>query len=129
MIPASRRVILKRATIGHAATIGPDGAPQNNPNWFDWDGELIRRSQPPARWKLKNLRRDGRIALSFLYPENPYRYLEVRGVVDGIDEDADRAFIDGLARRNLGVEACQWDPPGTTRLVVRVRPMHTTGMG
>ncbi len=38
-IPEEYRDVLNTTALAHVATIGPDGAPQSNPVWFDWDGE------------------------------------------------------------------------------------------
>ncbi len=101
VIPASHADLLDSTALAHAATIGPDGEPQNNPVWFGWDGEFIRFSQTKTRQKYKNVQRDARVALSIVDPTNPYRYLEVRGTVVGIEEDPDRAFINAMAQKYL----------------------------
>jgi len=113
----------------HVATIGPRGEPQNNPVWFDWDGSTIRFSQTTTRQKLKNVGREPRVALSILDPENPGRYLEVRGKVIEVQPDPDKAFIDRMAQKYLGQERYLWDGPGDERVVVVVQPEHTSSMG
>lgn len=107
------------------ATIGSDREPQSNPVWFARDGRHVLFSQVPERQKVKNLRRDPRIALSIMDFDNPQRYLEIRGVVVAIDDDDDYAFVDSLAKRYLGVEKYPHQP-GEQRLMVRVEPRHTT---
>ncbi len=62
-------------------------------------------------------------------PENPYRYLEIRGVVERIDEDPDRAFINSMAKKYLGMDEYPYHQPGDERVVILVRPRHTTQMG
>ncbi len=128
-IPAEYADLLERPTFAHVATVGPDGEPQNNPVWFDWDGERISFSQTTGRQKVRNVQREPRVALSIIDPDNPYRYLEVRGVVERIDPDPDKAFIDKMAKKYLGVDAYPWGQPGDERVVVVVRPEHTTKMG
>jgi PPOX class probable F420-dependent enzyme len=113
----------------HVATIGPDGAPQNNPVWFDWDGSRLLFSQTTTRQKLRNVERDPRVALSILDPDNPYRYLEVRGTVVDVQPDPDKAFIDRMAQKYLGEEKYPWNRPGDERVVLVVEPERTTSMG
>jgi PPOX class probable F420-dependent enzyme len=113
----------------HVATIGPDGAPQNNPVWFDWDGQHLRFSQTSTRQKLRNLEREPRLALSILDPDNGYRYLEIRGRVVRVEPDPDKAFIDRMAQKYLGQEKYPWNRPGDERVIIVVEPLHTTAMG
>jgi len=127
MIPSEFDDILQANGFANVATIGPDGEPQNNPVWFAWDGETIAISQTPLKQKYKNLQRDPRVALSILDPANPYRYLEVRGVVESIEPDPDYAFIHSLANRYMGQDY-PWLQPGEERVVVKIRPLHTTSM-
>ncbi len=128
-IPASHADPLESTALVHVATVGPDGEPQNNPVWFGWDGTHLRFSQTTTRQKYRNLRREPRIALSIVDPTNDYRYLEIRGVVERIDPDPDNAFINAMAKKYLGQDVYPWNQPGDERVVVVVRPEHTTQMG
>ncbi|ACZ43044.1 pyridoxamine 5'-phosphate oxidase-related FMN- binding protein [Thermobaculum terrenum ATCC BAA-798] len=129
VIPESHKDLLESKALAHVATIGPKGEPQVNPVWFGWDGEHILFSQTKARQKYRNLLRDPRIALSIVDPENPYRYLEIRGRVIRIDEDPDRKFINSMAKKYLGVDEYPWHQPGDERVIIVVQPEHTTHMG
>lgn len=129
VVPDSHSDILDKIAFAHVATIGPDGAPQNNPVWFDWDGDVLRFSQTTGRQKFKNLEREPRIALSIQDPDDPYRYLELRGTVEGVDDDASNEFIDRMAQKYINQDSYPWHKPGDHRMVVRVRPTATTHMG
>lgn len=129
IIPESHADLLETVTVANAATVGPDGEPQVNPVWFEWDGTHLNFSQTTGRQKYRNLQRDPHVALSILDPENPYRYLEVRGVVDSIDPDPDFAFIDRQAQRYINQDKYPWHQPGDERVVVRVTPVHVSHMG
>lgn len=118
--------ILRKPAFGHVATLGPDGAPQVSPVWVDWDGEFLSFSQTTTRQKLKNIARDARVAVSVLDPDNPYMYVEVRGVVDRVDEDPDKSFIDRMAHKYLGTPY-PWHSDEERRVVVRVRPERFVG--
>jgi hypothetical protein len=48
-IPENYRDILEGKSFAHVATIGPKGEPQNNPVWFDWDGQHLKFSQTKTR--------------------------------------------------------------------------------
>ena len=129
VIPASHVDLLESTALAHVATIGPDGEPQVNPVWFGWDGTHVLFSQTTTRQKVRNLQRDPRIALSIVDPANPYRYLEIRGVVERVDPDPDIAFINSMAKKYLGQDRYPWHRPEDERVVVVVRPEHTTQMG
>jgi PPOX class probable F420-dependent enzyme len=94
----------------------------------DWDGEFLKFSRTKTRQKLRNVGRDGRIAVSMQDPENPYRYLEVRGEVDRVEDDQDNAFINAMAKKYLDEDVYPWHQPGDERVVVYVRPLRSTKM-
>jgi PPOX class probable F420-dependent enzyme len=99
-VPASHTDLLDRPTFAHLATLGPDGAPQTQVMWFAWDGERIRMTHTKTRQKYRNVQRDPRVALSIADPDNPYRFVEIRGTVEKIeDDDAQASFYLGLQRR------------------------------
>jgi PPOX class probable F420-dependent enzyme len=129
IIPEDYADLLNTTALAHVATIGPHGEPQSNPVWFDWDGEHVKFSQTKTRQKYRNIQRDPRVALSLVDPENPYRYLEIRGEVDRIEEDPDLDFINSMAKKYLGMDKYPYHQPGDERVVVFVRPEHTTQMG
>ena len=127
-IPEVYEDLLRSTAVAHVATIGPKGEPQVNPVWFD-PGRRVKISQTKTRQKYQNLNRDRRIALSIVDPENPYRYLEIRGEVVRIEEDPNIDFISTMAKKYLGLDKYPYHQPDDERLVVFVRPEHTTQMG
>ncbi len=128
-IPEEYEDLLHTTALIHVATLGPDGEPQSNPVWFDWDGEHVKFSQTTARQKYRNVERDPRIALSMVDPENPYRYLEIRGRVERVEEDPNLDFINAMAKKYLGMDEYPYHQPGDERVILYVKPEHTTQMG
>jgi len=128
-IPESHSDILETTALAHIATIGPHGEPQNNPVWFDWDGTHLLFSQTKGRQKYHNLERDPRVAISIVDPQNPYRYLEIRGRLVRVDEDPNLDFINRMAKKYMGKDKYPWHQPGDERVVMVVEPEHTTKMG
>ncbi|MFX0209193.1 MAG: PPOX class F420-dependent oxidoreductase [Candidatus Hodarchaeota archaeon] len=117
--------IYPKKAFAHVATIGKDGSPQVSPVWIDFDEEtgLIQFNTAKGRVKEKNLRRDKRVAISILDPDNPYSYVGIRGeVVEITERDAD-ANIDKLAKKYLGLDKYPYRRPGEIRLVVKVKPI------
>lgn len=129
LVPESHSDLLESTALASVSTIGPDGAPQVNPVWFGWDGNQLSFSQTKARQKYRNLQGDNRIALSIVDPENPYRYIELRGKVVEFIEDPDKAFIDAMAHKYMGVEKYPWNRPGDERVIVVVEPERALTMG
>jgi PPOX class probable F420-dependent enzyme len=129
LIPESHADILDKRAFASVATIGPNGEPQNNPVWFGWDGSHIRFSQTTTRQKYRNTRADRRVALSILDPDDPYRYLEIRGVVADVEDDPNLAFINSMALKYLDLDRYPWHQPGDERIVIVVEPTKTTTMG
>ena len=132
VIPDSHRDLIDKPSFWHVATIGPDGAPHSSPVWVghDDDGNLLF-SSVRGRQKYKNLRDDPRISLSATDPVNPYRYLEIRGTVVRFDDDPGGLFLDGMAMKYLNKDIYPAHDPETDaqRVIVVVRPHHTTTMG
>ena len=110
------------------ATLMPDGRPQVTPVWCDFDGMHIRVNSARGRVKDRNMRRDSRVTATLLDPDNPYRYLEVRGRVVDITETGAAAHIDSLAKRYLGVDKYPYARPGEVRVIYKILPEHASGM-
>jgi len=121
--------LLHQPVLAHVATIGPHGEPQNNPVWFDWDGTYFYFSQTTARQKYRNVQREPRLALSVVDPHNPYRYIEIRGRVVRVDPDPDKAFINRMAHKYMGVPEYPYHRPEEERVVLVIEPVHITHMG
>jgi PPOX class probable F420-dependent enzyme len=120
VIPSSHEDLLIRPLFAHLSTIRSDGSPQSNPMWFAWDGTHLRFTTTTTRRKHQNITRDPRVAVSINDPDQPYRYLEVRGDVIKIDPDPSAAFFAELASRY----AFPTDQPGDApyRVVLVVEP-------
>jgi len=127
-IPPGFHDLIRKKSFAHLATLMPDGSPQVTPVWWDWDGRHVLVNTARGRQKDRNLRRSPRVALSIQDPENPYRYLEVRGRVVGVTEDGADAHIDGLAKRYLGVDRYPYRQPGEVRVLFRIEPEKTSGV-
>jgi PPOX class probable F420-dependent enzyme len=104
VIPESHRDIFERESYAHFATIMPDGTPQVTPVWVDHeDGEYVLVNTARGRRKEKNVKRNPKVGVSVLDPEDPYRYVSVRGEAELTEEGAVE-HIDTLAKRYMGVD-------------------------
>ena len=121
-IPANFQDLFRKRAFAGLATLMPDGSPQVTPVWCDYDGTHVLLNTAKGRQKDLNIRRDRRVALSILDPENPYRYLEIRGRVVEITEAGADEHINQLAKKYLDKDVYPFRQPGEVRLLVRVQP-------
>lgn len=128
-IPEDLKDIFKKRAFAHLATVMPDGSPQVTPVWVDFDGTHVRVNSAKGRLKDKNMRRDKRVALSVQDPDNPYRYLEIRGNVDDITENGADADIDSLAKKYLDKDKYPFRAPGEVRVIYKIRPEKISRIG
>jgi PPOX class probable F420-dependent enzyme len=63
-LPQAARDLLESDAVAHVVTLDEDGGPQVTAAWVGLDGDEIVFATLPDQRKLKNLRRDPRIALS-----------------------------------------------------------------
>lgn len=128
-IPEQYVDLFQRKAFAHLATLNPDGTPQVTPVWVDYDGTHIRFNTAKGRVKEKNLRRNPRVALALMDPDNPYRYLRVSGrVTDVIEQGADQ-HIDALAKKYLGKDKYPFRQPGEVRVMYKILPEKVAGQG
>jgi PPOX class probable F420-dependent enzyme len=121
-IPEQYHNMLSSKALAHLATIMPNGSPHVSPVWFDYDGEHIRINTASGRQKDRNMRRNPRVALSIVDPNEPERALNIRGLVVEISDDPELKHMNGLTRRYRGDD---WTPvPGQVRVVYKIRPDH-----
>lgn len=121
-IPEKFRDLLLDETraFAHLATTMADGSPQVTTVWFDTDDDQIRINTAEGRTKWRNMMERRQVAMVIAAPQDPYRFLQIRGVVTGWTKDGARAHIDRLAKKYRG-----WDtyplPPGQ-RVIFTIRP-------
>ncbi len=121
-IPANFTDLFTKKSFAHLATTMADGQPQVTPVWIDFDGTHVLVNSATGRVKDKNLRRDKRVALSILDPDNPYRYMAIVGQVVEITQAGADAHIDRLAKKYLGVDKYPYHRPGEARVIYKIRP-------
>ena len=128
-IPESFKDLLEKKAFASLATIGADGAPQVTPVWFDFDGTHIRFNTARGRVKDKNLQRNPAVALAIIDPDNPYRYMQVRGRIVEVTETGADAHIDALAKKYTGQDRYGNRRPGEVRVTYKVRLDRVQTMG
>jgi PPOX class probable F420-dependent enzyme len=128
-IPEKFLDLLQKKAFAQLATLMPDGSPHVAPVWCDYDGRNIVINTAKGRVKDVNMRRDPRVAIDILDPDNPYRHLSIRGrVVDMTEKGADE-HIDKMAKKYIGQDRYPNRTPGEVRVICKIEPVHTHTMG
>jgi PPOX class probable F420-dependent enzyme len=129
MIPEKYLDLFHKKAFASLATVNPDGSPQVTPVWCDFDGKYVLVNSAKGRRKDRNMRERPKVALALIDPENPYRYLEVRGTVEEVTESGADAHIDKMAKKYLGADKYPGRQAGEVRVVYKIKPEHFTSMG
>ncbi len=128
-ISAGFEKLLREPAYCQLATLMPDGSPQITQVWVDTDGEHVLVNTAQHRQKTKNVRRDPRVAVNVVDPNNAWRLGEVRGrVVDVTTEGADR-LIDALAKKYLDADTYPFRDPAEVRVTLKILPEKTNEVG
>ena len=117
-----------KKAFAHVATVMADGSPQLTPVWFDFDGTHVVINTAAGRVKHKNMQLGSPIAVEISDPENPYRYIQIRGKVVDITEADGDAVIDSLAKKYMGVDSYPGRKAGEKRVTYRISVDKTQTM-
>lgn len=102
VIPDDKRHLLEAPNFGSLGTIRPDDTVQVSPMWFELEGETVRFTHTNKRQKFRNLQHNDSMSLAVFDPDEPVRYLEVRGRLIEVIPDPTGSFYDHLHRRYGG---------------------------
>ncbi len=128
-IPESFMDLFQKKAFAHLATLMPDGSPQVTPVWVDHDGTHVIINSARGRQKDRNMQRNAHVALAIADPDNPYRYLAIRGIVDEITRQGADAHIDKMAKKYTGQDKYVRGSPDEVRLLYKIRPIKISHMG
>lgn len=129
VIPEKYADLFEKKAFASLATVNSDGTPQVTPVWVDYDGTNVIVNSARGRRKDKNMTKNAAVSLSIMDPDNPYRYLEVRGRVAEITEDGADQHIDKMAKKYIDADKYPWRRPGEVRVIYKIEPQHTSQMG
>jgi PPOX class probable F420-dependent enzyme len=132
-LPDSARELLESDAIAHVITIDDDGRPQVTLAWVGVEGDEVVIATMPEQRKLRNLRRDPRIALSVPSTTTNdlglLEYLVVHGTAR-VTEGGAAELLQQLAHTYLGPDVVfpnMPDPP--PGFVTRITPERIGGVG
>jgi PPOX class probable F420-dependent enzyme len=122
-------LLQQKKAFADLATVMPDGSPQVTPVWFDYTNGVVRINTAKGRVKARNMKVGSPVALSIMDPDNPYRYLQVRGKVTRMTEEGASTHIDSLAKKYLGKDKYPWSRPNEVRVTYEITPSAAQAMG
>ncbi len=129
-IPEQLLDLLQRPIVAALGTILPDGQPQVTPVWCSHDGTHVIVNATADRQKHHNMVDRPQVTLLLVDPENQFRYLEIRGLVETITAEGGGESMDELSlqytgeHKRYGLEA---PPRGELeRLLYKIRPTRVS---
>jgi PPOX class probable F420-dependent enzyme len=128
-IPETYKDLFEKKAFASLSTLMSDGRPQVTPVWCDFDGTHVLVNSAKGRIKDLNMRRDPRVSLALIDPDNPYRYLQLQGRVVEITENGADENIDRLAKKYLGQDKYPFRQPGEVRVIYKIEPERAQTMG
>ena len=103
MIDEGFRRLVKGPNFGTITTLMKDGSPATQVMWIDADDDHVLINTEIHRAKYRNILRDPRVTVTIWDADDPYEYVEVRGVVEEtVTGPEARAHIDELSERYDG---------------------------
>ena len=114
-------LLTTKKTFANIATVMPDGSPQVTPVWIDYDGTYVIFNTAKGRVKERNLKIGSPIAMALSDPDDPYRYVQIRGQVAEII-DNDDAQIDKLAKKYMDADSYPFRREGEVRVTYKIKP-------
>jgi len=107
--------------LGYVATARPDHHLSVVPVGVVIHDGQIRISSPANTFKVRNLEGDPHIAVCVPQPEDPRRYLMIRGTAE-VREDSERKFLNWIARTHMGLEEHPANASNESRVVITIHP-------
>jgi PPOX class probable F420-dependent enzyme len=122
-------LLLKKKPLAHLATVMPDGSPQNTPVRFDYTDGKIRVNSALGRTKVRNMKLGAKVALSISDPDDPDRYVQLRGTMTRVrQDDIAAAHIDQLAHKYLDLDKNPYAKAGDVRVMFEISVFSVQGM-
>ena len=121
-LPDGLLALLHQPSTCYLATLLADGSPHVTQTWVDTDGKHILINSVEGFQKIKNVRRDPRVAVTISDPAAPRRYFEVRGQVVDVTPDGAVDHIEKLAQRYLGGPYPWFGGRDQVRLLLTIEP-------
>lgn len=128
-LPENLLELLRQPSTCYLATIMADGSPQLTQTWVDTDGEHVIINTVETHLKLKNIKRDPRIAVAISAPDNPSSYVQIRGRVINITTEGGVEHIEKLSQKYLGKPYPWFGGRDQVRVILTIAADRISGIG
>lgn len=132
-IPTEAMDLLQRPIVVTLATVMQNGQPQATPVWFSYDGTHILINTARGRAKDRNMTERPKVSILSVDPDDPYRYLEIRGVIEVITEEGAVDHINQLSAKYLDrpdyYAGNEQRKATETRVIYKIRPTRVSYHG
>jgi PPOX class probable F420-dependent enzyme len=98
-IPDDLIDLVQRPLFASLGTVRPDNTVQVSPMWFDYEDGTLRFTHTTKRAKFRNLQLNPAMSLMIFDPDDPDRYVELRGRLLEAIPDPTGAYFVHLGRR------------------------------
>ena len=120
--------LIDSKALGMLGLVSDDGTAQVTPVWITRDGDTPVFNTVEGRPKAKTMRRDPRVTLTVVDPENGYSYVELRGRVEFEEGQVANDTIDALAKKYIDQDKYPWAQPSDVRVNCRMVVERELGM-
>lgn len=130
-IPESHRDLIEGPIFVAFTTVMPDGQPQSSVVWCNYKEPYVLVNTARGRQKEENVRQNPKVTILAVDPEDPHRYLEVRGTVEEITEEGAVEHINELSQlyRGRPYYTSPDQQQKETRIIFKIRPMRVRSYG
>ena len=118
--------LLREPSYAQLATLMPDGLPQVTQVWIETDGEHIIINTAVGHQKERNVRRDPRVAINLVDPNDQGRQAAIRGQVVSMTTEGATEQINALAKKYMGIDEYPFGSPDETRITLKIAPEHVS---
>jgi PPOX class probable F420-dependent enzyme len=123
-IPEAFLDLFRKPAFASLATLLPDGSPVVTPVWVDYDGTYVTVNAHRCVLKTRNILADPRVALTIYDPQDPYRFLSIRGRVVESTREGAAVNHENLLQRYLG-KVFRW--VNDDLVLHKIEVQHATG--
>ena len=107
------------------ATVMAEGTPQVTPVWFNSDENHILVNTAAGRVKDRNMQARPHVAMVIQDPNDPYRYMQIRGKIAERTTERAVAHIHALSQKYMGKD---WNiPEGEERVIFKISVDKVSG--